>query len=544
MRGVPRFSISLALMALGLGVGVAHAQGRGGQNWNTLSADAQRTAWLRTETRISAATLTGPEAGGFRLLWTIRPETEAKRSTMLTQPLILGNLISHKGFKALMFVGGSSDTVWAYDYDLAKVYWTQKLNTSVASAATSTCGVPLMAITRNTPLNQSAVPGAVWAARGGPAPTPPPTPTPAGRGPQQGINPNNLPIANAIWVVSSSGTVHALNPHVGTELRTPVQLVPAGAKVTGSVLVDGTLYAATTTDECGGAPSSLSALDVSREGSSPSPSTWKSEGAPIAGNVGPTLGLNNVLYVATGSGSGRYANAVVALDPKALEVKDWFAAQTPFTTAPVAFNHEGRDLVAAANRDGRLYVLDGSTPGGPDHRTAIAKSSIYSSAGSDFTPGAVTTWQGADGIRWLLVASAGAVARETKFPISNGVISSGSVVAFKLTGQGAALALEPAWTSRDLISPMTPIVLNDVVFVLSSGAFRTTDVKMPAPTRLERSKPAVLYALDAKTGKELWSSGNTITTSVQGMGPSGQDGQVYVSAADGTIYAFGLPLEH
>jgi hypothetical protein len=28
------------------------------------------------------------------------------------------------------------------------------------------------------------------------------------------------------------------------------------------------------------------------------------------------------------------------------------------------------------------------------------------------------------------------------------------------------------------------------------------------------------------------------------LGPSGQDGQVYVAAADGTLYAFGLPLEH
>ena len=54
----------------------------------------------------------------------------------------------------------------------------------------------------------------------------------------------------------------------------------------------------------------------------------------------------------------------------------------------------------------------------------------------------------------------------------------------------------------------------------------------------------MLYALDARTGKELWNSGRTITASVQGVAPSGQDGQVYVVAADGTLYAFGMPLEH
>jgi len=92
--------------------------------------------------------------------------------------------------------------------------------------------------------------------------------------------------------------------------------------------------------------------------------------------------------------------------------------------------------------------------------------------------------------------------------------------------------------------PATPIVLNDVVFALSTGAARGADAQLPAAQRLERSKPAVLYALDAKSGKQLWSSGGAITTSVQGVGPSGQDGQVYVVGADGTLYAFGLPLEH
>jgi outer membrane protein assembly factor BamB len=83
-----------------------------------------------------------------------------------------------------------------------------------------------------------------------------------------------------------------------------------------------------------------------------------------------------------------------------------------------------------------------------------------------------------------------------------------------------------------------------VAFVLSSGAFTTADAQMPVAQRLQRSSPAVLYALDARTGRELWSSGRTIASSVQGVGLSGQDGQVYVVAADGTLYAFGIPLEH
>jgi outer membrane protein assembly factor BamB len=529
----------VTLSAAILPVCVIYAQGRGGQNWNTAGADAQRTGWLRTEARIAAAALQKPDAGGFQLLWKLKPENQPTQLNTLTQPLILGNLISHKGFKALLFVGGSSDVVYAYDYDLGKVYWSQRLNTAApAQNSTTACPGGLTAITRNTPLTQSAVPApSTLAGPGAGAP-------PGGRGPapQTGINPANLPITNAVWAISSGGMVHALNPHIGADLRAPTRLVPAGAKVIGSVLVNNILYAATS-DGCGGAPNGVWALDVTDEKPRQA-QTWGTGGAPIAGNTGPTFGLNNLLYVATGSGTGQYANAVVALDPQTLQVKDWFTGEAPFTTSPVAFNHGGRDFVAVAARDGRLYVLNGAALGGTNHRTLRARSAAYSTAAADFSPGAVTTWQDQDGARWLLVASAGSVGTDTKFAVTNGQVTSGTVAAFRVAGQGDSLTLEPAWTARDLTSPLTPIVLNDVVFALSSGAFRTTDPQMSAAQRLQRSTPAVLYALDAKTGKELWSSGRTIAASVQGVGPSGQDGQVYVVAADGVLYAFGIPLEH
>ena len=47
--------------------------------------------------------------------------------------------------------------------------------------------------------------------------------------------------------------------------------------------------------------------------------------------------------------------------------------------------------------------------------------------------------------------------------------------------------------------------------VLSSGAFTTADAQVPAAQRLQRSSAAVLYALDARTGRELWRSGRTVT---------------------------------
>ena len=83
-----------------------------------------------------------------------------------------------------------------------------------------------------------------------------------------------------------------------------------------------------------------------------------------------------------------------------------------------------------------------------------------------------------------------------------------------------------------------------MLFAVSSGEYRSADPQLAAAQRAQRSKPAVLYALDAATGKELWSSGTTIGSFVRGVGPSAGDGQVYVVTFDGTIYAFGIPLEH
>jgi outer membrane protein assembly factor BamB len=53
----------------------------------------------------------------------------------------------------------------------------------------------------------------------------------------------------------------------------------------------------------------------------------------------------------------------------------------------------------------------------------------------------------------------------------------------------------------------------------------------------------VLYALDAATGRELWSSGTTIGSFAR-VGLAGGGGQVYVVTHDNTLYAFGIPLEH
>ena len=71
-------------------------------------------------------------------------------------------------------------------------------------------------------------------------------------------------------------------------------------------------------------------------------------------------------------------------------------------------------------------------------------------------------------------------------------------------------------------------VVNGVVFAISTGEFRSGDFATHRGAAAQRGKAAVLWALDAASGKELWSSGNTISSFVRGVGPSAGDGQVYV----------------
>jgi outer membrane protein assembly factor BamB len=195
----------------------------------------------------------------------------------------------------------------------------------------------------------------------------------------------------------------------------------------------------------------------------------------------------------------------------------------------VVFSWKGRDLVAVSNRDGKLYLLDSASLGGTDHKTPLATSAKYASNTTDYAPGALTSWSDSSGTRWILAAAAGA-------PFTNGAI-----VAFKVSDEQGKPVLTQAWTSRDLISPVAPVVVNGVAFALSSGEFHSNDATMTAAQRAQRSQPAVLYALDAFTGKELWNSGRTITSfAPHSAGLAFSTGQIYVVTYDNTIYAFGF----
>ena len=87
------------------------------------------------------------------------------------------------------------------------------------------------------------------------------------------------------------------------------------------------------------------------------------------------------------------------------------------------------------------------------------------------------------------------------------------------------------------------------MFAASAGEF-TRQVQKPSDDlttldeRPKGSTHATLYALDAKTGKELYSSRNLVTVPASLTGLTVATGRVYFGGADGSFYAFGMYMEH
>src|SRR5213594_3044823 len=138
--------ISVGCVSIWMNVALAQ---RGGQEWLTSNVDAQRSSWIRTDPKISKESMqmsganTSPtgrsqqEKPSFQFLWKMKLDNEARQLNSLTQPVLLERLIGYRGFKSLAFVGGSSDTLYAVDYDFGQLYWKTHFNYSAATPGQS-----------------------------------------------------------------------------------------------------------------------------------------------------------------------------------------------------------------------------------------------------------------------------------------------------------------------------------------------------------------------------------------------------------------------
>jgi len=536
----------LVLALVGCGM-ITFAQSRGG-SWPTFGGDAQRSGWEGADSRLSVSTVKN-----LQLLWRLKLETRATGLRSILPPIVQGRLISYRGFKELAFVATSADIVYSIDADLGAMFWQRHLEYSTREpqvlSSTWRCPGGL------TAMPTMPVPGRGLAPPAAPAAGVPPPP---GAQPQRGSAFIGGP--PSVYAISSDGRLHRLNTSTGDEMTQPVSVIPANARAHTLNMVGNVIYTVTSHD-CNDAPDAVWAVDLNVD--PPKVQSFELKTGSGWGLSGPVIGSDGTVYVSTGDGTGEQSSAVLALSPRDLELKHQFSlpqrsaaehdaalSDVIHSASPVVFSYKERDVIVTPCGDDQLCLFDSAVPGSSDRSSPAYRTPPLLRPERDTSKlaergitGSLSSWQDAEGTRWVFAAVAGPIHEELKFPAENGRMRSGFIAAFKVQEQGSGLTLTPAWISRDMDSPLPPVIASGVVFALSAGEL-SRKISDDGQTTDERLKGrATLFALDAQTGLELYSSRNLVTGPAALTGLTVANGRVYFGGADGTLYAFGMYME-
>jgi outer membrane protein assembly factor BamB len=496
-------------------------QGQVKSEWLTSSGDAARDGWQKAPSKLNPKTVRK-----MQLLWKVKLPTKPMGMLTYREPLIVSGIKTSTGTQTLAILTGAINDVYAVDAESGKVVWQSQLKWT--SDKPQEPGEGNGFICTNA-LSATAV-----------------------------ISPADAPTRH-LYVLASDGYLHILDLATGNDSESPIQVLPLPyGKPYGLNLVNNILYTVSG-QGCGGVPNALYAVNLENKkvtvSAPPQAGLW--------GSAGPAVGSDGTIYFESGDGpynaaAGQLSTSVEAFtfsDDK-LTLKDYYSPTNhvwlsrrdlDMNATPVVFPYKGRDLLVGSGKEGRYFLMDSKSLGGTDHMTPLFRSDLYSNKNVNFqtegTWGSLASWLKKDGTRLVYGTTGG----ELAVPVakSYGPTPHGGLLAVKVVEKDGKTELEPAWLSHDMMTSEPPVIVNGVVFVLAAGEFTgqandTVGGLYSAQERIERSVPAKLYALDAATGKELYSSGDQVTSFLHQAGPSVADDKVMFGTFDGTVYCFGL----
>ena len=496
-----------------------------GADWLTDGGNSQRTAWQKDEKTLSLESVKG-----MKLLWKLKLENQPRQMHSLFPPLIVGSVNMPSGPRQVAIETGVSDNVWAIDVETGQVIWKKHFDSTWTPPANGGRGGGILC------------PGGITA-----------TPT---------IGTTGTPGKYTIYAASWDGRLHQLNVADGEDVAAPSKFMPPNGKPYALNLFNNILYTHTA-QGCGGNPNIAYTYDLATN----KVGTWGPAGGGMWGRTGPAISANGTMYTGTGDGrwdpeNGIYGNGIVGLRPdpqtKVLNLEDYYGPSNAewlvkrdldMQVTPAIFNYKGKELMVDAGKECRVYLLDLASIGGDDHRTPLYRSPLLCNEEVNFASagiwGSMASWEDAKGTRWVLTPIWGPKHFQFKAPVEYGAVKYGAIVAFKVEEKNGKLQLTPAWISRDMNRAEPPVIANGVVYAYGNG--EDTDQASPdvgledvIEKRIPGSTHAVLYALDAQTGKELWSSGEQITSWNHWSGLSIANGRVYIATFDSNLYCFGI----
>jgi outer membrane protein assembly factor BamB len=499
-------------------------------DWPTFGHDPQRSGWAVQEDALNVGNV-----AGLKLLWKTQVKNEPRSLAALTAPVVTDGVTTPAGLRSVVYVAGSSDNINAIDARTGELIWSQNFESHV---------LPKDAGMWLCPNNLNATP-TIDKARG------------------------------LIYAIAVDGKFYGLDLGTGHTRFGPVQFVPAYSKDWSLNLSNDIVYTSTS-QGCGGARSGIYGMDVRHPNRPVIHDVLVAKGgAGIWGRAGVAIGADGRIYASTGDGrfnpsEGEYSSSLFAARPEDLEIIDFYSPLNFLqiskydldiaSSSVIWFPYRSYRLVAGGGKEGALYILDADSLGSEDHQTPLYRQKLAND-NLEFESlgiwGELSSWRDEEGNTWLYVPIWGPVSKEAPhFPVTRGPNPHGSIMAFKLetTPSTHKPTLDPVWISGDFDVPEPVAIANGVIFALSTGE-NTLQANGPRViiyegrtllTDQQRSlntHNAVLFALDAKTGKVLYQSGDAITGWVHFSGLAVANGRVYAVDHDSNLYCFGLP-EH
>ncbi len=490
-----------------------------GGDWVTYGHDPARSGWASDEKKISPA-----NAGSMSVQWKTHVDNASFSLAALTAPVVSTQVRTSAGVRSVLYVAGAGGTVFALDAVSGEELWHKALRSMAAPRKGGFQGTFLC------PNGITATP----------------------------VIDNE---SNTLYVIAPDGSLNGLDLGTGRVKFGPVPYVSPFAKSWSLNLVNGVVYT-TVSLGCGNGRAGVYAADV-RDPHRPAFRQLMLSAAYTAGiwgRGGAVIGGDGRLYGGTADGDtapakGDYSNTVISASLHDLSIADYFLPVNwkylkkddldVGSASPVWLRWKNRNIVAHGFKEGVVYLLDGDNMGGPDHGAPLFATPRLSNDGEQCCDGSgiwggLSSSRDAQGETWLYVPVGGAPSKDAPaFPITNGETPHGSIMAFRIAADAATQKpiLQPAWISGDFNFPDPPVIANGVLFALSNG--ENPNQRGDESKRFLNTHPAVLRALDAATGRELYNSGAAISTWVHFSGLAIADGTVFAVDHDSNVYAFG-----